>query len=717
MAEKTFTQKQREVVARKMGFEGPMDMFDSYLKSNPADARRYGLISDVYMAKGGMVGGKRVVKMADGGLTVAQLYQDVLGRAPEATGASYWSQSFGDTIDANEIAAFTQAAQAELSQRQTQPAPTRPGQPAAPAPAQVTAAQIQESPGQFINTQLAPEQATQAQAVQAPVYTAAVPEALPAAKVDTVTAAQAVQGQTAALKPVVGELGSASLVDAAQAIPTATAVKDLEAAQGTATQIANAPVRTVGEGELVAGATVDQARIDAELAKNVAEQGTVTEEMTVQGQLNKLLADFEANNPPAWAAASMRQANAILSARGIGASSIAGQAIIQATLEAATPIAAADAQTQVQMGIQNLSNRQQMAVLSAQQRATFLGQEFDQAFQTRVINAAKISDAANQTFNAEVQITLENARLAQTMDMANLSNKQAMVLATAAQIANLETANLNNRQQARVLNAQAFLQMDMANLANIQQTELFKTQANIQTILSDTAQLNAAAQFNATSENQTNQFFAQLISQADQFNVAQMNGIGQFNADQTNAISKFNTEAQNLRDQFNAQNRLIIDQSNAQWRRDIATANTAAINRANEFNATKAQEISMITYNNQWQQYRDEIEYAWRSSESSAERTNRIALGEISANASILTATAAKNAKLTETLANNAVSILGGTDNSTIAKSLVSSISNLGSGIYDKLVEGYDYLFDNSNYTTDQQQALDDLINSFYDEE
>ena len=701
MAEKTFTEKQREIVARKMGFEGPMDMFDSYLKSSPADARRYGLITENFMAKGGMVKKKQKVrKMAEGGLTVEKLYGDILGRSSDAPGAAYWTERFGSEIDASEIAAFNAAAQAELNARKTTtPAPSSPAAPAAPAPAQVTAAQVQETPQQIINTQLAPTAATQATAVQAPIFTAAAPEALPAAKIGTVTAAEAVQGQTAALKPTVGELGAASLVDAAQAVPTDTAVAGLPAAQGTATQIAAAPVRTVGAGELVAGTTVDQARIEAELAKNVAAQGTVTEEMTVQGQLNKLLADFEAQNPPAWAASSMRQANAILSARGIGASSIAGQAIIQATLEAATPIAAADAQTQAQMGLQNLSNRQQIAVLSAQQRAAFLGQEFDQSFQTRVINAAKVSDAANQSFNAEVQVTLENARLTQTMDMANLSNRQAMTMATAAQIANLETANLTNRQQARVLNAQAFLQMDMANLANIQQTELFKTQANIQTILSDTAQLNAAAQFNAVSENQTNQFFAQLIAQADQFNVAQMNGMGQFNADQTNAVSKFNTEAQNLRDQFNAQNRLVIDQSNAQWRREIATANTAALNRANEFNATKAQEITMVSYNNQWQQFRDELEYSWRSAENTADRLNRVAISEIQSNASILTATMNRDAELTKTIASSAGKILGGVDVGGLAKTGLDLLIKGGASVYDAGVGIYDTLFGGpSNY-------------------
>ena len=306
MAEKTFTDKQREVVARKMGFEGPMDMFDSYLKSSPADARKYGLISDVYMAKGGVVR-----KMAEGGSVtttgstadITKLYQEVLGRAPDPAGLAYWSAGFGDKLDPAEVQSFVTAAQAELNQKKAPP-PLTPSGPTAPAPAQVTPAQIQESAGQFINTQLAPEKATQATAVQAPVYTAAAPEALPAAKVGTVTAAQAVQGQTAALKPVVGEISGASLVEAAQAAPTETAVAGLKAAEGTATQITNAPVRTIEAGELVAGPTVDQARVEAELAKNVAALGTVTEEMTVQGQLNKLLADFEAKNPPAWAASS-----------------------------------------------------------------------------------------------------------------------------------------------------------------------------------------------------------------------------------------------------------------------------------------------------------------------------------------------------------------------------------------------------------------------------
>ena len=51
-------------------------------------------------------------------------------------------------------------------------------------------------------------------------------------------------------------------------------------------------------------------------------------------------------------------------------------------------------------------------MLAAQQRATFIGQEFDQEFQARVANSARIGDIANMNFTADQQIALENGRAA-----------------------------------------------------------------------------------------------------------------------------------------------------------------------------------------------------------------------------------------------------------------------------------------------------------------
>jgi len=411
-----------------------------------------------------------------------------------------------------------------------------------------------------------------------------------------------------------------------------TSVSNLDAAQGTAIEMQNPVQRQIQQGELISPAA------NAQTASQFTEQiqsatATPTEQATVAGQLALLTSDFDASNPPSWAAGAIRGVQAIMQQRGVGASSIAGQALVQAAMESALPIASADAQTQAQFEAQNLSNRQQRAMLAAQQRATFMGMEFDQTFQTRVQNSARIGDIANMNFTAEQQVALENSRAANTVNLNNLGNKQAVILAEASALANMDMSNLNNRQQAAVMNAQNFMQVDMANLSNQQQTELFNAQARQQSLFTDQAAINASAQFNATSQNQVDQFFSQLQSQVGQFNASQANAQAQYNAGQANTIERFNAELNNQRDQFNAQNRLVIDQSNAQWRRQLATADTAAVNRANELNATALLGLSNTAYNNLWQYYGDAMEWAWTSAENERSRVINLAIEQLRADA------------------------------------------------------------------------------------
>tara|TARA_R110001606_G_scaffold60692_1_gene142716 strand:- start:455 stop:1219 length:765 start_codon:yes stop_codon:yes gene_type:complete len=152
-------------------------------------------------------------------------------------------------------------------------------------------------------------------------------------------------------------------------------------------------------------------------------------------------------------------------------------------------------------------------------------------------------------------------------------------------------------------------------------------------MFTDAAAENAARQFNATSENQTTQFFANLSSTTDQFNVSQNNALEQFNTGQVNASRQFNANVQNQRDQFNAQNAVVIAQSNAQWRRQIATADTASLNRANELNARSTLELSTLAYNNTWQLYKDIFEFAFQAEEGRLDRENALSRAEIQAEA------------------------------------------------------------------------------------
>ena len=122
-----------------------------------------------------------------------------------------------------------------------------------------------------------------------------------------------------------------------------------------------------------------------------------------------------------------------------------------------------------------------------------------------------------------------------------------------------------------------------------------------------------------------------MANSTAQFNAAQSNAQSQFNAGQVNTVERFNIEVNNQREQFNASNRLVIDQANAQWRREIATADTAAVNRANEVNAENLLGVSRDAFNNIWQYYSDNMEWAWTASENEKARITNLAIAELGA--------------------------------------------------------------------------------------
>lgn len=466
-------------------------------------------------------------------------------------------------------------------------------------------------------------------AIQAPPVSQ--PVVTPASTYQPVEASQGVTGIMNRLQAATGKPSQEALADAATMTPSQLSQLGLSVAQIQQAQTVQAPnARTVQEGELIKGSTVDMDVVKTE-TNFAAATGAPSSDATVQGQLTGLMEQFEGSEPPAWAAGALRGAAAAMAARGLSSSSMAGQAMIQAAMESALPIASQDASTSAAFERQNLSNRQQSAMFAAEQRSKFLEIDFNQSFQTRVLNASKISDIANTNFTAEMQIALENAQMAQTVDLTNLNAVNAKVLSDAAAMSQLDMTNLNNRQQAQIQNATAFLEIDMSNLDNLQQTSVFKAQQNANALLTDQAAQNASAQFNATSQNQTDQFFASLSTQVAQFNTAQNNAMSQFNAGESNAMSQFNTAQQNARDQFNAQNHLVIAQANATWSQSITTAENAAANQANRDAALAENNLTMTAYNNLLQKERDLVSWAWQSGENSLDRATNLMIAEIDA--------------------------------------------------------------------------------------
>ena len=211
--------------------------------------------------------------------------------------------------------------------------------------------------------------------------------------------------------------------------------------------------------------------------------------------------------------------------------------------------------------------------------------------------------------------------------------------------------NLANNQQAAITNAQAYLQMDMANLSNTQQANLQNIQARQSFLLSDQAAANAAYQFNATSQNQVNQFYDNMSAALSQQNATRADAMKQYatsesnkisalnaqntvqvdeaNAQRESAINQFNSTLENQRQQFNVNNQREIDQSNVVWRRGINTANTAAVNASNQTNAQNLLNLSNWAMSAAWQQWRDEASWVNTSSENEQNRNHNLAMAAL----------------------------------------------------------------------------------------
>ena len=211
--------------------------------------------------------------------------------------------------------------------------------------------------------------------------------------------------------------------------------------------------------------------------------------------------------------------------------------------------------------------------------------------------------------------------------------------------------NLSNNQQAAITNAQAYLKMDMANLSNKQQANLQNINTRQTFLLSDQAASNAAFQFNASSQNQINQFYDKLSTTIADQNAARADAMNKFaeaekskinalnaqntiavneaNAKREATLNQYNATLENQRQQFNTNNQKEIDQSNVVWRRAINTANTAAVNAANQANAQNLLNLSNWALSSLWQQWRDEASWVNTSSENQENRNHNLAMASL----------------------------------------------------------------------------------------
>ena len=239
--------------------------------------------------------------------------------------------------------------------------------------------------------------------------------------------------------------------------------------------------------------------------------------------------------------------------------------------------------------------------------------------------------------------------------------------------------NLNNRQQAALTNANSYFKMDMANLSNNQQTSLTNLATRQAFLLSDQGASNAAAQFNASSTNQVNQFYDGLTSQVVEQNSSRADAMNKFANEESNKISainaqntvgvntadanrkatinQFNATLGDARQRFNSENQRVIDQSNVQWRRAINTANTAAVNATNQLNAQNMLDLSNYALSGLWQQWRDEADWVNSASDNKLSRSHNAALAALERTTELDLADEDKKSKMYELLGRFGIAI------------------------------------------------------------
>jgi CRISPR/Cas system CSM-associated protein Csm2 small subunit len=383
----------------------------------------------------------------------------------------------------------------------------------------------------------------------------------------------------------------------------------------------------------------DPEALEARLADFSEEQRGIIEglpqEALVSNQLDTLLSGIEEGEIPIWARPAVSQVEQMLAQRGMSASTVGRDSLLNAIIQSAMPMAQANAQAiQASVGQQRAIEAQEAEANAAR------GQ------QTALANAQNVFQMDMAQFSSDQQIALSNSKFLQTVGITDATMEQQAIIQDAALMsqANLTEADFN--QKAQIQNAQAFLQMDLTNLSNEQQANVLKAQQNQQRLLSNQASTNASLQFNAASQNQTNQFMANLNAQISQYNASQKNAMAQFNSTQKNAaaardaqrvadvakfnaqlvtqVDQFNSQQDFARNQWNAQNAAAVEASNVQWRRQANTVNTAAQNQINMQNAQNAYGLSAQAQSFLWQELRDQADFDFRAFENEENRKAQI---------------------------------------------------------------------------------------------
>ena len=480
-------------------------------------------------------------------------------------------------------------------------------------------------------------QSAEATGVTGTVSDEAIAEAAQITQTPSISEINVEVKQGALAQQVTGVLSPGALATAAQAAGT-TLSKVTRAKR----QLRNAGVAE----ESITALGNDPEALEASLLDLTQEErgviGDLPEEALVSNQLDSLLKGMENGDIPTWASPAVAAVEQMLARRGLEASSVGRDNLFNAIIQSAVPLAQSNAQA-IQASVaqtRDIESREELANAQMQQ-------------QTAMQNASNVFQMDMAQFSADQQTTLSNSKFLQTVSLTEASSDQQAAIQNALILSQTNMQQASLVQQSAISNAKTFLTMDQTNLSNKQQAAMVTTQYQQQTLLSDQSAQNAAAQFNATSENQTNQFMAGLATQVNQYNASALNQAKQINAQMENATlarqadrvvdvnkanaamlnqtAQFNSQLDFNRNQWNAANKQAVENSNVNWRRSSNQINTAAQNAVNQQNAQNAFGMSQSALSFLWQELRDQADYDFKWANNNADRKNQAMVAAASA--------------------------------------------------------------------------------------
>ncbi|MAC52501.1 MAG: hypothetical protein CME31_08145 [Gimesia sp.] len=324
-------------------------------------------------------------------------------------------------------------------------------------------------------------------------------------------------------------------------------------------------------------------KIDQEAPEVIAAFKSLDPAFLVSAQIESLLGGMESGNIPNWAKPAYDAVNQKLAQRGLEVSTVGRDALFNAIIQNAIPIAQSNAQALQTRATQNLTNEQQANMQRAQIEAN-----------RRLTNLGNLQTAGSQT-----------AQMSQNLKLAQSQFRQEAAMLSEQQQQQIRVQNLQNQQSAAELTAQQAAANAAQNLGNRQQIELaeleIKNQTEQQNMTAQNqerlAEFQIASEFIAKNEDFAQQMKLANLSNDQQTRLANLSSMNQADSESLTAaqqteLANLNMKMQTNITSANLAQQMGIAQLNVDQQKAVQNATMVANIDLNKFSATQQVELA-----------------------------------------------------------------------------------------------------------------------------